>query len=273
MRNEKPSVGILGCGFVGGAVLNGFKYYTDVKVYDKFKIGLDPLSEVLQQDVLFVCVPTPQGDDGSCDTEIVRSVFQDLHYRAEWAVYGYTKPVIIKSTIPPGFADELEKEFPSLEVIHSPEFLTERIAGLDFATQTRVILGRDGGTTQLVRNLFEGCLPGIQVLECSWKAAALVKYGVNCFFATKISFMNELSQICESLGVDHDEVLSLMRNDGRIARHHMDVPGHDGKPGFGGACFPKDTKALASIARSAGVKPTVLEAVLEKNDEVRDGEV
>jgi UDPglucose 6-dehydrogenase len=272
MKQKKTSVGIIGCGFVGSAVLNGFKYYTDVKVYDKFK-NLGSLEEVLKQDVLFVCVPTPSDDEGSCDTSIVRGVFEEMTPLADWAMYKVTKPVILKSTIPPGCADELQAEFPAFEVIHSPEFLTERIAGLDFATQTRVILGRDGGTTQVVRSLFEACFQGIQVLECSWKAAALVKYGVNCFFATKISFMNELAQICSSQGVDPDEVLSLMKNDGRIARHHMDVPGHDGKPGFGGACFPKDTRALASIARSGGVKPTVLEAVMEKNDEVRDGEV
>lgn len=270
MRNKKTSVGIIGCGFVGSAVLNGFKYYTDVKVYDKNK-NLDSLGEVLKQDVLFVCVPTPSDDEGSCDTSIVREVFAEMLPLADWAVYAITKPVILKSTIPPGFADELQAEYPDFEVIHSPEFLTERIAGLDFATQTRVVLGRDGEIAQAVRNLFEECFSGIEIVTCSWRAAALLKYGVNCFFAAKISFMNELSQICEALGVDHDEVLSLMKNDGRIARHHMEVPGHDGKPGFGGACFPKDTKALAAIARAYGVKPTVLEAVLDKNDEVRGG--
>jgi UDPglucose 6-dehydrogenase len=156
-----------------------------------------------------------------------------------------------------------------LQIIHSPEFLTERIAGLDFSTQTRVILGRDLYIHEDVTRLFEHCFPGIEIVKCSWRTAALVKYGLNCFFATKISFMNELAQICEQLNVDHNEVLTLMKNDGRISRHHMDVPGHDGVPGFGGACFPKDVAALAEIARLEGVEPSVLEAALAKNKEVR----
>ena len=247
--------------------MNGFKYYTDVKVYDKYKGGLDPLSEVAQQDVLFLCVPTPQGDDGSCDIDIVWEALEAIMEEAPEGT-----PVVIKSTIPPGFCPNSQEFFSTLELIHSPEFLTERIAGLDFATQTRVILGRDGGVSLVVRALFDYCWPGITINECSWRTASLLKYGLNCFFATKITFMNELAQICEAQGVDPDEVIGLMKNDGRVARHHMEVPGHDGKPGFGGACFPKDTAALAAIARSGKVKPTVLEAVLEKNNEVRSSE-
>jgi UDPglucose 6-dehydrogenase len=269
MRETTPSIGIIGCGFVGSAILNGFKYYTEVKVYDKFKENLDSLEDVVSQNVLFVCVPTPEGEDGSCDTGIVREVLLEVNSAQSVLSDTPCKPVIIKSTIPPGFCATLQAECPSLEIIHSPEFLTERIAGLDFATQTRVILGRDRGVSQPVLDLFRSVFPGIQVMMCPWDVAALVKYGLNTFFAAKISFFNELKQICDALGVDFSDVAYLMKNDGRISRHHMDVPGHDGKLGFGGACFPKDISALISVAKAEGVDPKVLEAAATKNAEVR----
>ena len=258
-----PSVGIIGCGFVGSAFLNGFKYFTDVKVYDKFK-KIHSLREVVQQDVLFVCVPTPESENGSCDTSIVQGVLKDI---SEIASEG--KPVLIKSTIPPEFCPDIQSIFRNLEIIHSPEFLTQRLADIEFATQNRVILGRDGGVSPVVVELFEKVFLSIQVIQTTWKIAALLKYGLNTFFATKVSFFNELAQICEASGVDYNEVSKLIRNDGRVHRHGIDVPGHDGKRGFGGSCFLKDIRALQAIARAVGVEPKVLTAVIEKNFEVR----
>lgn len=262
-----PSVGIIGCGFVGSAVLNSFKYYTDVKVYDKYKEQLDSISDAVGQDVLFVCVPTPQDDSGSCDTSIVHDVLLEISKVQSINSDTTCKPVVIKSTIPPGFCASVQPECKNLSIIHSPEFLTERIAAMDFASQTRVILG--GESHPAVVELFRKTFPGIQIMSCSWDVAALVKYGLNSFFATKISFMNELAQICEGCGVKFEDVAYLMKNDGRLSRHHMDVPGHDGKLGFGGACFPKDVKALINVAEKAGVSPKMLEATVDKNTEVR----
>ena len=261
-----PSVGIVGCGFVGSAILNGFKYFTDVKAYDKFK-KIQTLDEVVQQDVLFVCVPTPESEDGTCDTSIVWEVLENI---AKVAPAG--KPVLIKSTISPEFCPAAQEAFQNLEIIQSPEFLTQRLADIEFATQSRVILGRDGGVSSVVVELFEKVFLGIQVIQTSWTVAALVKYGLNTFFATKISFFNELAQICEASGIDYSEVAVLIRNDGRVHRHGIDVPGHDGKRGFGGACFPKDIKALQAIAQAVGVDPKVLTAAIEKNSEVREPE-
>ncbi len=261
--DNTPSVGIVGCGFVGSAILNGFKYFTDVKAYDKFK-KIQALDEVVQQDVLFVCVPTPESGDGTCDTSIVWEVLENI---AEVAPAG--KPVLIKSTIPPKFCPAAQKAFPELEIVQSPEFLTQRLADIEFATQSRVILGRDGGVSPVVVELFENVFLGIQVIQTSWKVAALVKYGLNTFFATKVSFFNELAQICEASGIDYGEVAALIRNDGRVHRHGIDVPGHDGKRGFGGSCFPKDIRALQAIAKDVGVDPKVLTAAIEKNSEVR----
>lgn len=273
MANIKqiPSVGIIGCGFVGTAFLNGFKYFTDVKAYDKFKRIHSwrhlPMVEVVQQDVLFVCVPTPEAEDGSCDTSIVMKVLKDIS-----EISSENKPVLIKSTIPPEFCSAAQSSFENLEVIHSPEFLTQRLADIEFATQNRVILGRDEGVSPVVVELFEKVFLSIQVIQTTWKVAALLKYGLNTFFATKVSFFNELAQICEASGVDYEEVSALIRNDGRVHRHGIDVPGHDGKRGFGGACFPKDIKALQAIAKAVGVDPKVITAAIEKNSEVREPE-
>ena len=260
------SVGIVGLGFVGTAVIDTFKYYTDVIVYDKYKPGLWKIEEVVEQDVLFVCVPTPQGDDGSCDTESVEEVLSTI---ATLIGEGLAKSVIIKSTVPPGFCREQQKRYPRLRVIHSPEFLTARMASLDFATQSRVILGSDLPVNKAVVDLFHQVF-SVPVIATGWDEAALLKYGLNCFFATKISFFNELVQICEKSGVNAQEVLSLMRGDGRLSRFHTDIPGPDGNRGYGGLCFPKDMAALEAIAKKAGVKPTVIEAAIEKNNEVRN---
>ena len=266
------SIGIVGCGFVGTAIFSGFKYYASVKVYDKYKAGLDSLEETVAQNVLFVCVPTPAKEDGTCDTSIVIDALTDIQSAlGENPKAG--KPVIIKSTIPPDLCSDLQASFNNLEILHSPEFLTERIASKDFAAQTHnaVIIGAGKPVSANVRKLFKDCFPSSELLECSWNEAAIVKYGLNCFFATKISFMNEIAQICEGYGASLTRVLNLMKKDDRMSPHHMDVPGHDGKLGFGGACFPKDLQALIRIAEDVGVSPTVLLAALVKNTEVRDG--
>jgi len=145
------------------------------------------------------------------------------------------------------------------------------MADIDFATQRRVILGHAPrqAVSQSVLSLFRDVFQGIQIMLCPWDVAVMVKYGLNTFFSSKISFFNELAQICEGLGVEFQDVVGLMRNDGRIHRHGMDVPGHDGKPGYGGSCFPKDIAALIAMAKAAGVDPKVLEAVVAKNNEVR----
>jgi len=271
MKETTPSIGIIGCGFVGSAILNGFKYYTEVKVYDKFKENLDSLEDVVSQNVLFVCVPTPEGEDGSCDTGIVREALLEVNNIQSVLSDIPRKPVIIKSTLPVGFCEKLQAECSNLEIIFSPEFLTQRMADMDFATQRRVILGHapKRAVSQSILSLFRNVFLGVQIMMCPWDVAVMVKYGLNTFFSSKISFFNELSQICAAVDVDFQDVVKLMRNDGRIHRHGMDVPGHDGKPGYGGACFPKDIAALIAMAKAAGVDPKILEIVVEKNNEIR----
>jgi UDPglucose 6-dehydrogenase len=277
-----PTVGIIGTGFVGTAVLNGFKYVTDCKSYDKFKPGNGDFEfdAAIIQDALFVCVPTPQDSfTGECNTSIVEEVLMRINARITDLKLNI-RPVVIKSTIPHDFCRRMQEICPKLVIIHSPEFLTERRASHDFATQSRVILGM-GDVRSMPKAMFEAVLvvnrlfyatfgKKFPVVGVSWEEAALLKYALNCFLATKVSFMNELVEIAEAAGVDPHTLIDLMKGDGRISVHHMEVPGPDGKRGYGGACFPKDMAALISIAAQLGVEPKVLRAAVEKNIDVRN---
>ena len=279
--DKLPSIGVIGHGFVGKAISDGFKHYTDVKVYD-----INPMAtvhdyfDVIAQDILFVCLPTPMMADGSVDLRIVRNALQTL----EAALQTTHKPVIIKSTIPPLDLEELAKDFrPAIHLIYSPEFLTERTAMLDFQQQNRLIFGDyvDGqtATTDLVEaydtnitqinTLFSNRFPLVPTIWTTIRQASLVKYFTNVFFATKISLMNEFNQIAEALGVEGNATVELMLLDQRIGRSHWQVPGHDGKYGFGGSCFPKDINGYMTIARELGVAPFLARAAWEKNLEVR----
>lgn len=276
-----PSIGVIGHGFVGKAISDGFKHYTDVKVYD-----INPMNtvhdyfDVLEQDILFMCLPTPMLPDGGVDLRIVRNALHTL----DSALQVQHKPVIIKSTIPPLDLEDLAKDFrPSIHLIYSPEFLTERTAMLDFQQQNRLIFGDyvpdDEATTALVEaygtnitqinTLFSNRFPLVPTIWTTMRQASLVKYFTNIFFATKISLMNEFAQISEALGEDANTTIELMLLDQRIGRSHWQVPGHDGRRGFGGSCFPKDINGYISIARELGVAPFLAIAAWEKNLEVR----
>ena len=276
-----PSIGVIGHGFVGKAISDGFKHYTDVKVYD-----INPMNtvhdyfDVVAQDILFVCLPTPMLPDGNVDLKIVRNALHTL----DSALQVQHKPVIIKSTIPPLALEQLAKDFrPNIHLIYSPEFLTERTAMLDFQQQNRLIFGDYvsdvSATTDLVdaydknitqiNTLFSNRFPLVPTIWTTVRQASLVKYFTNVFFATKISLMNEFAQVAMALGMDPNETIEMVLLDQRIGRSHWQVPGHDGKYGFGGSCFPKDINGYMSIARELGVAPMLALAAWHKNLEVR----
>jgi len=267
-----PSIGIIGAGFVGSAIGEGFRHYADVKLYDKNKeMGFDYI-EVIAQDILFICLPTPMLKNGNVDLSILEGALERI---ANFLPKDKQKPVLLKSTVPPGFCKNMQDRFGNLEIIFNPEFLTERTASLDFIQQRRVLLGI-GTNPQIptfnltrVTELYKSRFPGVRISTYHWDQVALIKYGTNVFFCTKISFFNELTQIAQSLGFKGDKIAAEILEDGRIGRSHWQVPGHDGKPGFGGSCFPKDLNGFICFAKSIGVEPIVSEAVWEKNLEVR----
>lgn len=233
---KKNKVGVLGNGFVGEAITYAFSSTSEIYVYD-----IDPLrsfsdeNSVNNCDFVFVCVPTPMFEDGSQDLSFVERALENAT----------NKPVyIIKSTVLPGTTEKLSKKYPNLKIIFSPEFLTERTAKLDMLTQSRIILGGEFVLTEKAKNLFTQRFKNKNIIQTDAKTAELVKYMNNCFFATKVSIMNEFKLLCDKIGASWEEALNGFASDGRVGDSHLNVPGHDGKLGYGGTCFPKDVKAL-----------------------------
>ena len=263
------NIGILGNGFVGSAISSGFGLHAKIRIYDK-----DPnksthnLSEVVNQsDFIFVSVPTPMNKkkNGVMDTSIIDSVFDEVVNRNERT----DNVFIVKSTVIPGTMEGLIERYPQLNIIHSPEFLTERSARLDFINASRVILGGEPELTNKVEGLFRERFPFVKIIQTDVGTAQFIKYMANCFFATKVSFMNEMRQAANKLSVDWNQVMNGFVSDGRIGNSHLDVPGHDGSLGFGGKCFPKDINAFINLFESIGIDPTVMKAAWDKNLEVR----
>lgn len=268
-------MGIIGGGFVGGSFADGFKDYTEVKLFD-----INPArsthshDEVINQDVLVVALNTPMVvETGAVDTSILDGALRKLNQDLS----GLSKPVILKSTVPPEALGGWNKTCSNLELVFNPEFLRELTALSDFQQSNRIILGTHAGCSpsekeynlKRVELLFTIRFPEVPIYWTSYAEASLVKYFTNTFFCTKLSLLNEFAQICEKYGLDFNTVFEKVMLDQRIGRSHFQVPGHDGKKGFGGHCFPKDINGYLNIARQAGVLPTVSEAAWEKNLEVR----
>lgn len=263
---DKPILGIIGCGFVGGAVARAFNLHTDLRVFDlRPEVRTHDLEEVVKSDFVFMCLPTPMAEDGSCDTSILDGVCSQISLLSpsDETVF------IHKSTCTIGTTTRLRKQF-GLRLIFSPEFLTARNADIDFITANRNILGGCASDVEKVAELFEYRFPKRPIIKMTAEEAEAVKYSINCFLATKVMFFNELRLgICDKLGLDYDKVVGQMMADGRIAYSHSQVPGHDGDYGFGGACFPKDLCAFISQMESNGFDPKLLKAVWEQNVSIR----
>ena len=267
------SIGIFGGGFVGGALARGFAQTTDVKVYD-----IDPdkgnasFSRVCDQDILFLCLPTPMKSTGECDCELIESELGFIN--SEMSVREERRPVVIRSTIPPNFLRDNWEQWEFLDLVFMPEFLTERTADLDFLLSTRFIFGTRHGDPVCpseLQSLFRARFPGVRQAVMTWEEASFVKYGTNGFFTTKLSFFNELAEGMRGAGIVHPQkVIDEILNDGRIGRSHSQVPGHDGDRGWGGHCFPKDNRAISYYLREVlGRSAHMFDASWAVNDMVR----
>ncbi len=259
------SIGIVGQGYVGTAIKVGFEPHYDIEVYDKLEErSTCDLTELVETcKVIFVCVPTPMNKDGSCHTDIVESVVKDIDDRVDLG--NISKPiVVIKSTIPPGTTDRLHKKYKGVNVIFNPEFLTEANYLEDFKNQKRIILGGVRQGTNKLRQIYSKVFPHATIVKTGSKTAEMVKYFINCFLATKVSFANEMKIVCDEIGIDYDKVVEYATYDDRLGKSHWAVPGPDGDLGFGGHCLPKDVSAIVSEFDSE-----LLKSVLNVNNKVR----
>lgn len=264
------NLGVIGNGFVGSALIGGFSLSVDnIFVFDKDErlcnCSLYDLTN--QSSIIFLCLPTPMNKNGACDIGIIEIVLNDIR---QSKLNLKDKIFVIKSTVPPGTTTTLQTKYPEINFVFNPEFLTERTARLDFINTSRIVLGGNPEHTEIVEQLYRLKFPFTKIIKTDFETAEMIKYMANCFFSTKISFMNEMKQIASATGVDWEMAKEGFMADGRIGNSHINVPGHDGSHGFGGKCFPKDINALIQKAKEVGVRPLVLQATWEKNIEVRE---
>ena len=268
-------IGIIGRGFVGSAVEFGFSAQTgcdaEIKVYDKDPSkSIHSLEETVNEsDFIFLSVPTPSNQNGSMNVDILESALseiQSVNTRKD-------NIILIRSTVTPGTTTSLARKFTKTNIVFNPEFLTERSAKFDFINQSRFILGGRKRNTGRVAELFRWRFgDSIPCIETNFETAEMIKYMNNCFFATKVSFLNEMYQIAKKCRVDWDMAVEGFVRDGRIGHSHMSVPGPDGKFGFGGSCFPKDIQAMIHFAETLDINPNVLLGAWETNLDVRPEE-
>ena len=256
-------LGIVGQGFVGNAVYQKFKNYYEVLTFDLDESKRNSeFNKVAECDYVFVCLPTPMNEDGSCNTDIVEGVVKELDR------YGKVKGIVIKSTIPPGTTQKWNEKYIT-DIVFNPEFLTERNAVSDYENQDRIILGGPRPTTTELKRIFSKVFPTAHIIKTDSTYAEMVKYTTNTFLSVKVSFANEICQLCEKLGADYDKVIEYASMDKRLGDTHWSVPGHDGDYGFGGHCFPKDLAALLYMTKELGTTNNVLSAAQRTNDVVR----
>jgi nucleotide sugar dehydrogenase len=264
----KYNLGIIGNGFVGSATVAGFSLHANVRVYDENpKASIDSFEETINEsEFVFVCVPTPMSlETGKIDLSIIESVFD----RVSKVNKRDDNIFIIKSTVIPGSVEKLVESYPGLNIVFSPEFLTERNAKLDFINAARIIIGGRDELVNRVELMFRDRFPHTPIIKTDVTTAQFIKYMSNCFFATKVAFMNEMKQAADVTGVDWRTAVNGFLLDGRIGNSHIDVPGHDGMMGFGGKCFPKDINAFINYFDEIGIDAKIMKAAWDKNIEVR----
>lgn len=266
-------IGIIGRGFVGSAVEFGFSpqtgcYDVSVKIYDKDPSkSVNTLEETVNDsDIIFLSVPTPSNEDGSINLDILESALTDVD-RVNTRTDNI---VLIRSTVVPGTTKQFQAKFPKLNLVFNPEFLTEKSAKFDFINQARVVLGGQYEHTSKVADLYKQRFGHTQtVIQTDWQTAELIKYMNNCYFAMKVSFLNEMKLVADACQANWADAKEGFVRDGRVGHSHMNVPGHDGKLGFGGSCFPKDIQAMIAFGEYLGISMNTLKGAWATNLYVR----
>jgi UDPglucose 6-dehydrogenase len=257
-------IGIVGQGFVGNAVYQKFKKYYEVNTYDLDSTKCNSLKiDTIGNKIVFVCLPTPMNQDGSCNTTLVEDTIKDI------SDLGTSEIVVIKSTVSPGTTVRINSLYPNLQIVFNPEFLTERNAVSDYENQNRIILGGPRPATTELKQIFSKVFPNSHIIKTDSTHAEMVKYLTNTFLSVKVSFANEIYQLCGKLGIDYDKVIEYATMDNRLGESHWGVPGPDGDFGFGGHCFPKDLAALIYLTTQLNTTDNVLMATQKTNDEIR----
>lgn len=258
-------VAIVGYGFVGKALANGLKSTVEfIKIDPKLNTNISDLSD-FRPDITFICVPTPMSKDSNQDISLVEGVLEKLEK------LNLESLVVIKSTILPNNIKNLSGL--SNNLVYNPEFLREKHADDDFINSPLIVFGGNEKACKFLSDFYSlhtKCLSQNHFFT-DHITASLVKYTINSFLATKVSFFNELhSLFSKSESSDNwENFIKILSMDKRIGDSHMQVPGHDGRYGFGGACLPKDSKAFLLFSQQMNAELKVLKSAIDANNKIR----
>ena len=256
MTQRNPKIGIIGIGYVGGAVRNWFqKQKYPLFLYDKYK-KIGSIEEVNKADIIFICVPTPYHKKSGYNDSVVLESIKKL--------YG-SKIIVIKSTILPGSTEKFQNKFTQHKILFNPEFLVAKTAKKDFLNPKRQIIGFTKKSKKVARKILT-ILPKTPYQRMiSSSEAEMVKYFGNAFLATKVIFANQIYDLCQKLKIDYDVVKEIASQDPRIGPSHLEIF-HDGYRGYGGCCFPKDVKSLLQLAKKQKVDLKLLKMIDKINN-------
>lgn len=251
-------IGVVGSlGVVGSAYTYAFKKLGHRVFTHDIATKASLLSDVLPSEIVFICVPTPQREDGSCNTSIVEGVVEELD-RLE-----YTGIVAIKSTIQPGTTAKLRQKFPQLEICFVPEFLRERHAVTDATEGMDVcLIGCYSDVSYQLLKAAHGHYPK-HFVKLTPTEAELAKYFNNVYNALRVTFANDFYEVCQALGADYGKIKSAMVLRPTIEDIYLDC--NDNFRGFAGPCLPKDTAALAKLTKDLGIPAQLFTTIVEDN--------
>lgn len=259
------NIAIVGYGFVGKALHNGLKDHINIKIIDpKLNTEIIELSK-FNPEIIFICVPTPMHNDGSQDISIVKNVFKNIK---ELNLDSY---IVLKSTVLPDNIDEIAKI--TEKFIYNPEFLREKHADEDFINSDLIVFGGLKQHTLILSsfyNEYTKCICSDHI-HTDVVTASLIKYTINSFLSTKVIFFNELKNLFDTINSEESwtNFIKFLERDIRIGNSHMMVPGHDGREGYGGACLPKDSRALLDFAKNKNIELNILKNTINLNNKIR----
>jgi nucleotide sugar dehydrogenase len=259
-------VGVIGGGVVGRATARAYTECVEVRVHDVLpERSTHGLKETLDADIVFVCLPTPpRVDNGVHDLSHIEDFFGSYVYAS--------RNFVLRSTVPVGTTEYLRSQYKLQNLVHFPEFLTARCAEVDVCIPTRHIVGGHvcASSVALI-TLLGKRYPHVPVQLVGSRESELIKLALNSFYAVKVAFFNELHQYAEAVDAKWDRVLCGMLTSGRISPSHTDVPGPDGKYGFGGTCLPVNLIQLATDIMSQGLRADITMAAYNRNLGDREG--
>ena len=259
------NVSIIGNGFVGKAVKNGLINVETYIVDPKLETKIEEL-EVFKPEIIFICVPTPMGKDGSQDIGIAIEVIEKIKHLS------FQPLIVMKSSVIPSKIYDMTSIIDRF--VYNPEFLREKYANEDFINSKLILFGGKSEDCEDLAKFYDNhtkCITrNYQITDAI--SASLCKYTINSYLATKVIFFNQIKDIFDKSETNEkwNNFIKFVSMDTRIGNSHMDVPGHDGRRGFGGACFPKDTNALLSYSQELEKELKLLKKVIKINNLIRD---